>query len=120
MPEELYKVIKQSATNNSLNVRMKLNEKHPIFAGHFPEQPVMPGVCMVQIVKELLTQQLNEKVNLKQSRNMKFLSVIDPRMQQEVNLAIDYRKNGNSWEVSAKIFENETLFFKLENGIFSL
>ena len=120
MTEDLYKLIKQSATENSLNVRVKLNEKHPIFAGHFPGRPVMPGVCMVQMVKELLTQQVNEKVNLKQSRNMKFLSVIDPSTQQEVNLTIDYRKNGRIWEVNAKMFENETLFFKLENGIFSL
>lgn len=119
MPEDLYKIIEQSAAENSLNVRVKLNEKHPIFAGHFPGQPVMPGVCMVQMVKELLTKQLNEKLNLRQARNMKFLSMIDPRKQSEVNLAIDYRKNGSAWEVNAKIFENEAIFFKLETGIFS-
>ena len=33
--------------------RITLNPAHPIFAGHFPGNPITPGVCMLQIIKEL-------------------------------------------------------------------
>ena len=36
-----------------------LNSAHAIFKGHFPGNPVTPGVCMMQIIKEL-TQKILE------------------------------------------------------------
>ena len=33
-------------------VQVMLNPQHAIYSGHFPQQPVVPGVCMLQIIKE--------------------------------------------------------------------
>ena len=30
-----------------------INSNHKIFEGHFPNQPVVPGVCMMQMIKEI-------------------------------------------------------------------
>lgn len=34
--------------------RVRLDAAHPIYAGHFPGNPVLPGVCTLQIVRECL------------------------------------------------------------------
>ena len=31
---------------------LRINWGHPIFEGHFPGRPVVPGACLLQIVKE--------------------------------------------------------------------
>ena len=33
---------------------IRLNPHHEIFIGHFPDHPITAGVCMMQIVKELM------------------------------------------------------------------
>ena len=32
-------------------VQVMLNPQHAIYNGHFPQQPVVPGVCMLQMIK---------------------------------------------------------------------
>ena len=47
--------LQQIAANTYL-CTLTLNAEHPIFKGHFPNNPVTPGVCMMQIVKNLTVQ----------------------------------------------------------------
>lgn len=49
-----------------------------IYKAHFPEQPITPGVCIIQIAEELLEECLERKVMLKSVGNAKFLAVISP------------------------------------------
>ena len=79
--------------NQSLTVRF--NVEHPIFAGHFPGQPVVPGACLVQISEELLSQKLDRPVQLTGIRNLKFRRVITPDMNISFNLNV----NGDSCAV---------------------
>jgi 3-hydroxymyristoyl/3-hydroxydecanoyl-(acyl carrier protein) dehydratase len=53
-------------------------EDSPIFKGHFPEYPVVPGVCLMQIIKELAEKLLEKQITLKGVRGVKFLSVVKP------------------------------------------
>ena len=38
---------------NIVKTDIELNAAHTIFKGHFPDQPILPGVCMLQMVKEV-------------------------------------------------------------------
>ena len=43
-----------NAENGSIEALIKINKDHAIFNGHFPEFPIVPGVCMIQMVKEIV------------------------------------------------------------------
>lgn len=64
---------------------IELNSSHFIYLAHFPEEPITPGVCIVQIGQELLELLLEEsclkkyRLEIKKVRNVKFLSVISPK-----------------------------------------
>ncbi len=51
--EGLYSILSFEQQDDILTSRIKLYKEHEIFKGHFPGNPVMPGVCMIQIIKEL-------------------------------------------------------------------
>ena len=34
--------------------RVRLDASHPVYRGHFPGHPVLPGVCTLQLVRECL------------------------------------------------------------------
>lgn len=62
----------------SSSFRVDLNPECLIFKAHFPEQPITPGVCIIQIACELLNNLLEKDVTLVEVINAKFLSVINP------------------------------------------
>lgn len=49
-----------------------------IYKAHFPEQPITPGVCIIQIAAELLEEYFGCPFELKSVTNAKFLAVISP------------------------------------------
>lgn len=63
---------------DSNSFQLHLNKECAIYKAHFPEQPITPGVCIIQIASELLEILMSKPVVLKEVVNAKFLSVINP------------------------------------------
>jgi 3-hydroxyacyl-[acyl-carrier-protein] dehydratase len=69
-----------------------INEKHDVFKGHFPGNPIMPGVCMMQIIKEL-TEKITQQTLMMQSlTNVKFMALINPEATPELKLELDIQE----------------------------
>ena len=84
LKNNLYKIISKEEVNSIFNYTVELNPSCVIYQAHFPGEPITPGVCIVQIGKEviedLLLEQSSESRRLEiiKAKNMKFLSVISP------------------------------------------
>ena len=57
---------------------------HPIFRGHFPGRPILPGACQVELVREVLNLALKKKYRMVRARNIKFLAVVDPAVHENL------------------------------------
>jgi 3-hydroxyacyl-[acyl-carrier-protein] dehydratase len=103
-----------------IKVELVINGGHQIFAGHFPGQPVVPGVCMMQMVKEIMEEVLQKKSNLVKAHEMKFLAVIDPQQNNIIQAALKYTLEDNGTiAASATLFKDELIHFKFK-GVFNL
>lgn len=91
-----------------------LHKEHEIFEGHFPNNPVTPGVCMMQILKELTSKIIDKKLIMKSSNNIKFMSLINPEKNPDLKLNIVFSKN-NEEEVHIKntCYFDDTLALKM-------
>ena len=108
------------STEESINATLQLNAAHRIFDGHFPGQPVVPGVCMVQMIKEILEKKIDKKTRLIKSDHAKFLAMIDPRVHSIINAAIKYNSpNTDELHVTASLFIDAIIFLKFK-GVFTL
>lgn len=63
---------------------LRVNWGHPIFEGHFPGRPVVPGACLLQIVKELVSMAIDSEVRLLRADQIKFISMIGPDEDETV------------------------------------
>lgn len=67
-----------------VNYAIELIPSCVIYAAHFPGEPITPGVCIVQMGKELVEELLSEqrstpcKLMITKVKNVKFLSIISP------------------------------------------
>lgn len=93
---------------NKWNGRIRFNAAHAIFTGHFPGQPVVPGVCMMQIVKEVMELILNKKMQIQQAGQVKFLQLITPEITPFVH--IEWETTEDDFVVSASFKAEKDLF----------
>jgi 3-hydroxyacyl-[acyl-carrier-protein] dehydratase len=92
-----------------------LIESHPIYQGHFPGNPVVPGVCQVQMVKELVEKAVKHSVKLTESDNIKFLSMINPLVHPQLDFNIFIKPAGvHRFSVTASIESGELVFLKFK------
>ncbi|MGH1337852.1 MAG: 3-hydroxyacyl-ACP dehydratase [Aureispira sp.] len=100
--------------------QLSLNPNHLIYEGHFPNQPVMPGVCMLQLVTELTSQALGQPLQLKKANQVKFLIPIVPQQVPQIQLKTRFIATlEQTWKVTASIQLEERIFFKFK-GLLSL
>jgi len=91
LKNDLYIIKNISGTGSSLEAVIELNEKHKIFEGHFPGQPVLPGACMLQITRELLETFLEKTLQLVQADDIRFSAMVDPITNKELRFSIQYK-----------------------------
>lgn len=106
----------EKISDEKYNATVFLNKEHAIFKGHFPGNPVTPGVCMMQIIKELSQEILGSSLILKSSSNVKFMALINPEVNAKLRLELDLSGDLDS-EVKVKntTFFDETVALKLFN-----
>lgn len=63
---------------------LRLSPSSVIYQAHFPNEPITPGVCIVQIAKELIEEVLQCRLDIAVVKNVKFLSVLSPDETTEV------------------------------------
>lgn len=111
---DFYSIIQKDSAPGTLKAKIAINAKHRIFEGHFPGLPVVPGVCMLQIVRELMEVDLKKELRISQADNMKFLSVINPQENSEVDASIGYTEQDGQYAINATLFAGTITFFKLK------
>lgn len=98
-----------------------INADSEILKGHFPGHPVVPGACMLQIIKEVLESVLQTSLRLKKADQLKFMAMIDPTGTSGVELDISYKQmDDTSIIVNAKLSKEDTVYFKLQGSFVSL
>lgn len=86
-----YTVLEQHNNDNTtIQAKVELNPTHEIFKGHFPNNPVTPGVCMLQIFKELVEHQVQQSLIISECSNVKFMAIINPEIHPLLDLSINY------------------------------
>jgi 3-hydroxyacyl-[acyl-carrier-protein] dehydratase len=115
--KDFYKVEQvEKISEGKYNATVFLNNAHAIFKGHFPENPVTPGVCMMQIIKELSQDIVESSLLMVSSSNVKFMALINPDTNPRLRLELEISGDITS-EIKVKntTYFDETVALKLTN-----
>ncbi len=97
---------------------VRLNPGHDIFRGHFPGNPVLPGVCSLMIVRECASRMAGVPLGYASVRESKFLAAITPEKRLDVKLNLS--KEGDGYPLAATINSGDTTMLKLKADLFPL
>lgn len=74
LENSFYKII--AAADNVYTV--ELLPSCPVYRGHFPGEPVSPGVCSIQMIKELTEKATGRRLLLSNLKQVRFRTLITP------------------------------------------
>lgn len=118
--DSFFKILSLEIAGNKAKAKIELNPIHKIYDGHFPGMPVVPGVCMMQMLKETTEKIVVRKIEFLKGDQIKFIAVIEPLKTKEFELEINYSINENGQlNVSADLFNGAIKYFKFR-GVFTL
>lgn len=109
--------IKNISESELIQVDISLNPNHDIYKGHFPDMPVVPGVCQVQMFKEVLEVLTESKLQLVKDVNMKFISVLNPLENADLSFELKYSKEADGMlKASGTLKAGDTKFFSTKSS----
>ena len=91
LQDNLYTILSQQETEGLATFQLSIHPEWPIYKAHFPGHPITPGVCIVQMVQELLQHALNRDVTLRKAKNVKYLAIISPEEVSELTVSFTKR-----------------------------
>jgi 3-hydroxyacyl-[acyl-carrier-protein] dehydratase len=111
---DLYIIESLEGDGNLIRVQVKLMPEHAIFKGHFPGQPVLPGVCMLAMITEIIGVHQQSQFRISEGPMIKFLRMIDPQKNPVIQLEIHYQTTSEAISASGRIYFASDTFMKFQ------
>ncbi len=114
LKDNLYTIQDIQISDLAINAEIELNNEHPIFKGHFPDVPVLPGVAMMQMVKELVEVGEERALQISKAGNLKFLQMINPNKVDFLKVEISiFDRTTEIIKLKAQILNEQNICFKM-------
>ena len=116
LKNSLYTIADKRMEGSGIFYQILLDKNHFIYKAHFPNEPITPGVCIIQIAKELLEDYLHEEYEISHVKNIKFLSVLSPLSTSSVAYVFDkitVLPETNECKTQVQVQQDNVLFAKL-------
>ena len=110
--DNLYKILSRGTIAEKESFIIVLNPSCLIYAAHFPNMPITPGVCIIQMVEELLGELTKSSQQLIKIKNAKFLSVLKPEEQKVIVTFSPLREENG-------IFSSQAIISDSNNNVYA-
>ncbi|MDR1543579.1 MAG: glycosyltransferase [Prevotellaceae bacterium] len=109
LKNNFYKIKTSSIEAGKATFRVALQSKHFVYQAHFPNNPITPGVILIQIAVELFEEIQNSHYSIQTLKNVKFIAPVSPLEFPETDFLLEF--SGNNLKVLIK--EKENVFAKM-------
>jgi 3-hydroxyacyl-[acyl-carrier-protein] dehydratase len=94
---------------------VSIKKDHAVFKGHFPGNPVVPGVFLIQMVREVIEYWQQKKFKIEVADEIKFMNMVIPQESSRLTLEIQKRvKSEKPFAYSIVVSAATTVFIKMK------
>ena len=108
---DFFSIKEKTENENDLVYRLSLNAEHPIYQAHFQGNPITPGACIMQMIKELAEAHYATSYFVRNVKNVKFLIAINPIVNKDIDVHTTIKVEENGVLSIAAVIKNEKTVF---------
>lgn len=105
--QDFYQIINTERSEGKIRTQIRLNGNHAVYAAHFPGKPVTPGVCLIQICKEIIERETGSLLSILKLKSVKFLQLIIPDQTSVLDVVCSIKEENGTYMIGAE-FGNDT------------
>lgn len=118
--DTFFKILSTSREEEKTVVQVELEKDHNIYEGHFPGNPVVPGVCLIQMIREVVEDLQDQKLRLIAADEIKFLNIVNPLTANLLTIEIKNRpKSENPLAFNFIITDGQLTYLKMRADLSS-
>lgn len=116
--ENYYKVLSRRKEGEKELFEMSLLPECKVYEGHFPGQPVSPGVCNIQMVKECAEQIAGRELVLNYVQQCRLTTLVTPTVHAQVEVAVELTPTSDSaYRFRATIGRGEDIYLDIKGEL---
>ena len=83
---DYYTILTQTIAENTAEFSVELRADCPVYAGHFPGNPIAPGACSIEMVRECASIAMQRELRFAGIKQCKFLRLMKPGSTAQISL----------------------------------
>lgn len=91
----------QQTDDNAIVAQATTDQQSPWFSGHFPGDPILPGIAQLQMVTDAIAKALEKDLHLIGLTRIKFKKLIRPGVVLDIYAVGGKQKNNYSFRITS-------------------
>jgi 3-hydroxyacyl-[acyl-carrier-protein] dehydratase len=115
LKDSFFSILNHTTDNHKAEFVIELNPEHTIYQAHFPNKPITPGACIIQMAKELFSFLNQTNCMIWKIKTVKFIHPIIPTTHQVINIQMEWdeTENDNPCRLKVNVYRENIVFSKI-------
>ena len=114
---DYYKVDSRVAEGDETIFGISLLPEYCVYAGHFPGEPVSPGVCNIQMIKECAEQLAGKRFFLGYISQCRLSAMISPQKTPRLQMRMQLSEVDGLYKVRAIVYDDTTTYIDFKGEL---
>lgn len=118
LENRFYKVIKEEKNDGQGKYQLAILPDCDVYQGHFPGDPVCPGVCNIETTKECAIMLTGKQLRIKSIKQCRLTAIATPSVCPEVTITLSATPSAdNSYTVLATIADEKQSYMEFKGEL---
>lgn len=120
LKDKFFSITKEERTNDCSSIFfVKLLEDCDCYKGHFPGNPVSPGVCNVEMIRECAELLTGKDLKIESIKLCRLTEIASPQKSPEVKVDVTLSKSedGKTYGITASIADDNVSYMTLKGTL---
>lgn len=112
-----YRLTNMHQESTQVLFHVELLSECDVYLGHFPGNPVCPGVCNIELIRECAETWIGSRLYINSIKQCRLTAIASPSICRELDVAISMEKIEGGFNVTAKIHDANKVYMNYKGSM---